>query len=260
MDMSVDALKTYSINHDDTTIFKGSVSKFLKQCQLFHFEFYKYFGDIDIHNMEHMRQYKHFYVDKAAIDNDFNWYFHQNGIWYPEDQTHIMDVKAFLYNYRNQKKLPLPGDIDIIIGGPPCQGISGFNRHAPTEDILKHENNAEIMNFIKTIAFFEPTYVVVENVQRIFSNEDGVYSKYLATQLINMGYQLRMGVLSAACYGAPQIRPRAIIMAARAGYADLPYFPHPTVCPIMSKLDFYEKHIYNSMKVHIFKIKYLNLK
>lgn len=196
-----------------------------------------------------MKQYRNFHIEKASIDNEFNWHFFQEGKWYTEDQMHIMDVKAFLLNFRNQKKLPLPDDIDIIIGGPPCQGISGLNRQAPTEDILKQKNNAEITNFIKAIAFFEPIYVVVENVQRIFSTEDGVYSKYLATQLISMGYQLRMGIMSAACYGAPQIRPRGIIIAARAGYADLPYFPHPTVCPIMPRLDFYEKHIYKSMKV-----------
>lgn len=42
-------------------------------------------------------------------------------------------------------------------------------------------------------------------VQEALSRQDGVYMQYAAMNLVRLGYQLRIGILSAACYGAPQV-------------------------------------------------------
>lgn len=45
-------------------------------------------------------------------------------------------MAAFVRELRSVGYLPLPGDVDCIMGGPPCQGLSGLNRHGKTTEII----------------------------------------------------------------------------------------------------------------------------
>ena len=45
------------------------------------------------------------------------------------------------------------GDIDVVMGGPPCQGVSGLNRHSATEDILKDGRSG-------TLSYFSSHFVI----------------------------------------------------------------------------------------------------
>lgn len=47
-----------------------------------------------------------------------------------------MQLASFVQKLRASKYIPLPGDVDIIMGGPPCQGVSGLNRHGKTKEII----------------------------------------------------------------------------------------------------------------------------
>ena len=57
-------------------------------------------------------------------------------------------------------RLPKPGEVDIIIGGPPCQGFSGYNRHRSPED----PRNSLLDTFLDFVDFLNPSLVVMENV------------------------------------------------------------------------------------------------
>ncbi|CAD6202792.1 unnamed protein product [Miscanthus lutarioriparius] len=65
------------------------------------------------------------------------------------------------------------GTVDVICGGPPCQGISGFNRFRSREDPLKDEKNKQLVVFMDIVEYLKPKYVLMENVVNILKFADG---------------------------------------------------------------------------------------
>ena len=47
----------------------------------------------------------------------------------------MVQLAAFVRRERATGRIPLPGQVDCIMGGPPCQGVSGLNRHGKTTEI-----------------------------------------------------------------------------------------------------------------------------
>lgn len=47
-----------------------------------------------------------------------------------------MQLADWVKRTRARKAIPLPGDVQVIMGGPPCQGVSGLNRHGKHTDVL----------------------------------------------------------------------------------------------------------------------------
>ena len=74
-------------------------------------------------------------------------------------------------------------------------------------DLVLHRNR-QLLVFMEAVEWFQPAFVLMENVPEALSKENGSYGKYAATKLLNMGYQTRTALLSAAGQGAPQNRWR----------------------------------------------------
>lgn len=55
----------------------------------------------------------------------------------PKCSSHGMQLAKWVKRVRDAKEIPLPGDIDVVVGGPPCQSITGFNRHGKRENVLE---------------------------------------------------------------------------------------------------------------------------
>ncbi|KAK6149247.1 hypothetical protein DH2020_016772 [Rehmannia glutinosa] len=106
-----------------------------------------------------------------------------------------------------------PGDVDFICGGPPCQGISGFNRfrHA---DPLKDKKNRQLVVFMNIVEFLKPRYVLMENVTDILKFAKGQLACYAVGRLVSMNYQARLGIMAAGAYGVPQCRMRFFLWGA----------------------------------------------
>lgn len=100
--------------------------------------------------------------------------------------------------------------IDLIIGGPPCQGFSLAGRRNPNDP-----RNTLINNFLKIVSWFKPEIFVIENVQGLKSmkTEDG---KFILDTIKNksekMKYNLQVHILNAEDYGVPQKRKRIFII------------------------------------------------
>lgn len=62
--------------------------------------------------------------------------------------------------------------------------------------------------FYDVIEWFQPSFVLMENVLDIFKKQDGMYAKFAAARLLNMRYQTRLGCIAACDHGAPQGRWR----------------------------------------------------
>ncbi|GAB6030288.1 DNA (cytosine-5)-methyltransferase 1 [Chamberlinius hualienensis] len=123
------------------------------------------------------------------------------------------------------KRLPRAGEIDIIIGGPPCQGFSGMNRF--NERQYSAFKNSLVVTYLSYVEFLRPKFVILENVRNFASFKKGDVLRCVIRCLIDTGYQVTFGVLQSGNYGVPQTRKRAFIFAAAPGEV-LPIFPEPT--------------------------------
>ena len=129
-------------------------------------------------------------------------------------------------NERGQK-LPRKGEVDMLCGGPPCQGFSGMNRFNSRE--YSQFKNSLVVSYLSYCDFYRPRFFLLENVRNFVSFKKSMVLKLTLRCLLKMGYQCTFGVLQAGQYGVPQTRRRAIILAAAPG-EKLPYYPEPTHC------------------------------
>jgi DNA (cytosine-5)-methyltransferase 1 len=119
------------------------------------------------------------------------------------------------------------GTVDVIFGGPPCQGFSLIGKRA-----LDDPRNELVFHFFRLIAEIRPRYFVMENVPGMTR---GGHSGILAQLIENFeaaGYDVTepYRLLNAADYGVPQERKRLILMGALKG-EKVPMYPDPTVTP-----------------------------
>uniref|UniRef100_A0ACD5VA28 Uncharacterized protein n=1 Tax=Avena sativa TaxID=4498 RepID=A0ACD5VA28_AVESA len=138
-----------------------------------------------------------------------------------------LKIKEFVQEGHRRKILPLPGDVDVICGGPPCQGISGFNRFRNREEPLKDEKNQQMVTFSDIVEYLKPKYVLIENVVDILKFAGGYLARYALSRLVSLGYQAQLGMMVAGCYGLPQFRMRMFIWGALPSMV-LPKYPLPT--------------------------------
>lgn len=129
----------------------------------------------------------------------------------------------FLRIVDGEAGLPKRGDVDLLTGGPPCQGFSGYNRHRKLND----PRNSLIDVFLDFVDFLKPRFVLIENVPGMLSLDHGRTIRLLRASLQDLGYGVALGILQAGYYGLPQNRWRVFLWAATAG-SRLPGFPEPT--------------------------------
>ncbi|XP_059441430.1 DNA (cytosine-5)-methyltransferase CMT2 isoform X2 [Corylus avellana] len=136
-------------------------------------------------------------------------------------------IQKFVKHGLKLKILPLPGDVDVICGGPPCQGISGYNRFRNHDSPLADDRNHQIVVFMDIVKYLKPKYVLMENVVDILRFDKASLGRYALSRLVHMNYQARLGTIAAGCYGLPQFRLRVFLWGAHPS-EKLPQFPLPT--------------------------------
>ncbi|KQK12690.1 DNA (cytosine-5)-methyltransferase 1A [Brachypodium distachyon] len=122
------------------------------------------------------------------------------------------------------KNLPVPGEVEFINGGPPCQGFSGMNRF--NQSPWSKVQCEMILAFLSFAEYFRPRFFLLENVRNFVSFNKGQTFRLTLASLLEMGYQVRFGILEAGAYGVAQSRKRAFIWAAAPGET-LPDWPEP---------------------------------
>ncbi|MEW5305299.1 MAG: hypothetical protein WDW36_007850 [Sanguina aurantia] len=139
------------------------------------------------------------------------------------------DLARFMKKATAANLLPLPGQVDLVAGGPPCQGVSGLNRHASTVDILDERNskNRLVKVYFEIIRYLQPRWTLTEQVMDIFKKEEALYARTVAASLTALQMQCRIGVIAAGDHGCPQGRYRTVVWGAQMGCV-LPSFPEPS--------------------------------
>jgi DNA (cytosine-5)-methyltransferase 1 len=119
------------------------------------------------------------------------------------------------------------GDLDAIVGGPPCQSWSSAGRQMGLAD----ERGQLFRHFIKLANSLDPRFIVMENVRGLLTargldGEPGSALALLREDLRQEGWQTTVSLLNAADFGVAQRRVRLFVIAHRNG--DCPAFPTPT--------------------------------
>ena len=96
-------------------------------------------------------------------------------------------------------------DIDIIIGGPPCQGFSSANRYA-MESL--DPRNKLFFEFLKFVDLAKPAAIVIENVRGIITKDGGYAKERIYDLFQERGYYVNHKILDAVDFGVPQKRKR----------------------------------------------------
>jgi len=141
--------------------------------------------------------------------NHFNW-----PDWLPKQATTIQEI---LKNYPEQLSA-LKGSIDLIAGGPPCQGFSLAGRRNSKDP--RNKLSDEYINMVELVA---PKYLVLENVRGFnstFKDSDGKkekqpYSMVVKARLEKLGYKVFTDYIHSEHYGVPQKRTRFIMIGIR---------------------------------------------
>ena len=102
--------------------------------------------------------------------------------------------------------------VDIVVGGPPCQGFSlaGLRLHDDPKNQL-------FVEFVRFVDILKPQCFVFENVAGLTSMQNGLVLEAIYDEFYRCGYELSHAVLNSADYGVPQARPRLIIIGSRDG-------------------------------------------
>ncbi|MED5525620.1 MAG: DNA cytosine methyltransferase [Pseudomonadota bacterium] len=136
------------------------------------------------------------------------------------DQRDIRTVDAA----EVRKKLKLKrGELDLVAGGPPCQGFS-INAPIRSKD---DERNSLFIEFLRFVDEFQPRAVLIENVPGLVSFEGGATLDAILTALEKHGYTSDVRILYAPHYGVPQTRWRTIVIGLRDGGDVFSAFPEP---------------------------------
>lgn len=136
-----------------------------------------------------------------------------------------MALKTFDYNHNNSKSIC--GDItkigykeikkiignkkiDVIIGGPPCQGMS---LSGPRQ--FDDPRNKLYLSYIRLVNEIRPKAFVIENVPGLISLFGGQIKENIITKFSQMGYDIKYKIVCSADYGVPQMRKRVIFVGVK---------------------------------------------
>ncbi len=140
-------------------------------------------------------------------------------------------------NYLNTKeliaKMKLNGfdrEVDLIAGGPPCQGFSHIGKRQ-----LDDPRNSLVFQYVRIIKDIKPKYFLFENVPGIASGEHRQFLDELIREFKRIGYAIAqpIKILDASLFGAPQKRKRLILIGSRKDVikADYPLETHDQIEP-----------------------------
>ncbi|MBF9058759.1 DNA (cytosine-5-)-methyltransferase [Rhodobacterales bacterium HKCCSP123] len=119
-----------------------------------------------------------------------------------------------------------PGQVDILIGGPPCQGYSVYNHQRGADD----PRAGLFKEYLRIVEAIRPRWLVMENVTGITSIAGGGIVREIQAGMRRLGYRVDMKLLKAEEYGVPQERRRVFFIATCEEHAPI-LFPEATHGP-----------------------------
>ena len=137
-------------------------------------------------------------------------------------------LKAWIAHYKTDTLWN--GQIDLVFGGPPCQGFSLMGKR-----LINDDRNHLVLEFCRLVLELNPRYFVMENVPGMVAGKHKTWLNKLKNKFKHYGYHSRAQILNAADFGVPQRRKRLFFCGAQAGIRI--YFPKPVAGNIVTVVD-----------------------
>lgn len=105
------------------------------------------------------------------------------------------------------------GEVDVLIGGPPCQGFSTAGLRFwddPRNDLLR--------SYVRALSTIQPKWFIMENVEGLLTSNKGIYVYEAVKSFVELGYLIRVEKIYSQEYGIPQRRKRVIIVGNLLGH------------------------------------------
>ena len=126
---------------------------------------------------------------------------------HPSVKVYCKDIKDFgisdLYQDFDIKK----GEIDIVVGGPPCQAYSTVGKR-----LIDDPRGKLFQEYYRVLQEIKPKMFIFENVRGLLSMQKGELFSSIISLFTSLGYKISYKVLNSADYGAPQVRERIFIV------------------------------------------------
>ena len=161
----------------------------------------------------------------------------------PKDISQLTEEKI--------KELTVSHEVDVVIGGPPCQGFSIAGNIG--RKFIDDPRNRLFKEFVRVVNIVNPKYFVMENVARLYTHNNHKTKEEIIKDFNKLGYEVKCTILNSADYGVPQIRRRVIFIGSRISnnilFPKVTYTEHKTVkeclddLPILNSGE--ESHILN---------------
>lgn len=136
-----------------------------------------------------------------------------------EAAVYLGDIKKL--SEKKLKELLRGQKVDMVVGGPPCQGFSTVGR-GEVED----ERNLLFKEFVRIVKLTQPKVILFENVTGLVAKKNQAILKQIFTYFEKLGYNMDARVLSAEEFGVPEKRRRTIIMGVKGGECLFPEVTH----------------------------------
>lgn len=129
-------------------------------------------------------------------------------------KTYCEEADIDQLNFKNILKMVCldTGELDILIGGPPCQGFSTAGKRFwddPRNHLLK--------SYVKALTIIKPKWFLMENVEGLLTSNKGKYVYEAVKVFIELGYSIRLEKIYSQEYGVPQRRKRVLVIGNRHG-------------------------------------------
>ncbi|MFW6015671.1 MAG: DNA cytosine methyltransferase [bacterium] len=124
------------------------------------------------------------------------------------------DIKNLSKDIDDLKKSIGTNKIDVIIGGPPCQGFSMAGSRIRNESFLEDPRNYLFKYYYDIVQGLSPDYFIMENVQGMLSSKKGAIIEEI-TKIFSKDYKVDKAILNAANFGIPQARKRLFIIGSK---------------------------------------------
>ncbi len=105
------------------------------------------------------------------------------------------------------------GELDILLGGPPCQGFSSAGMKSGEDP-----RNSLVCHYVRLLEGVRPKWFVMENVEGLLTNDGGLHVRDAVEAFLNAGYSVNLEKVYAQGYGVPQRRKRVLIVGNRMGH------------------------------------------
>lgn len=149
---------------------------------------------------------------------------------HPTVKVYNKDIKDFSINDLTADFGIKKGEIDIVIGGPPCQAYSTVGKR-----LIDDPRGKLFQEYFRILKELQPRLFVFENVKGLLSIQKGNLIKQIIELFKSIGYRVSFQLMNAADYGAPQIRERIILIGT---LEDRPFvYPKPTHFNPMERVD-----------------------